>query len=416
MGFLITQAWGLDQVRPTAAEVDSPMPGDALLPRPDAVMDRAFTLRAPPEDVWPWLVQLGKHRAGWYMTHRVERFVPRARRASRHVDQRWQHLVVGSVIPDYGGRDETFTVAEIDPPHALVHTSRRGRMEVTWAITVAPLDPGPRGSACDCDRDPSRGSGRVAIAGEAIDLVTISWLARRLSPRAGGTWVVSGSRQGPAHLAYRPKDRRDRADRPGGVRPPEPRRPPPSTAIVDLPILTTTTEPTMSDTSTHHRHTGRPADPGASQARRSVDELHVPVRLRGHPRLLHPRRRRRHPRRQGLRVRPLPDLLDHGAGRPGRPDVHGRAVDDAAGQGEPHHEPRRGLALVPVTVFNVAGGFCLYFYGLGVALELVVLALIVRFAWTWPRTAPSATARAWRPARTVKPSRAPAIGARGGTR
>ena len=141
MGFFLTRTLGLDQVRPTAAEVDAPMPGDALLPSPDAVMDRAFTLRAPPEDVWPWLVQLGKHRAGWYMTHRVERFVPRARRASRHVDQRWQHLVVGSVIPDYGGRDkEQLTVAEIDPPHTLVYASRRGRMEVTWAITIAPLD------------------------------------------------------------------------------------------------------------------------------------------------------------------------------------------------------------------------------------------------------------------------------------
>ncbi len=46
---------------------------------------------------------------------------------------------------------------------------------------------------------------------------------------------------------------------------------------------------------------------------------------------------------------------------------------------------------VPVTVFNVAGGFWLYFYGLGVVLELIVLALIVRYAWTWPRTASSAT-------------------------
>ena len=46
---------------------------------------------------------------------------------------------------------------------------------------------------------------------------------------------------------------------------------------------------------------------------------------------------------------------------------------------------------VPVTVFNVAGGFYLYFYGLGVVLELIVLALIVRYAWTWPRTVPTAT-------------------------
>jgi uncharacterized protein DUF6326 len=46
---------------------------------------------------------------------------------------------------------------------------------------------------------------------------------------------------------------------------------------------------------------------------------------------------------------------------------------------------------VPVTVFNLAGGSWLYFYGLGVVLELILLALIMRFAWTWPRTAPSAT-------------------------
>ncbi|MEO7753898.1 MAG: DUF6326 family protein [Terracoccus sp.] len=51
---------------------------------------------------------------------------------------------------------------------------------------------------------------------------------------------------------------------------------------------------------------------------------------------------------------------------------------------------------VPFTVFNVAGGFYLFFYGLGVVLELVLLALIVRYAWTWPRTgasAPTATRR-----------------------
>ena len=46
---------------------------------------------------------------------------------------------------------------------------------------------------------------------------------------------------------------------------------------------------------------------------------------------------------------------------------------------------------VPVTVFNIAGASWLFFYGLGIVLELILLALIVRYAWTWPRTAPSAT-------------------------
>ena len=46
---------------------------------------------------------------------------------------------------------------------------------------------------------------------------------------------------------------------------------------------------------------------------------------------------------------------------------------------------------VPYTAFNMAGESWTYFYGLGFALEVIVLALILRYAWTWPRTAPSAS-------------------------
>lgn len=42
---------------------------------------------------------------------------------------------------------------------------------------------------------------------------------------------------------------------------------------------------------------------------------------------------------------------------------------------------------VPVTVFNVTGESWLYFYGLGIVLEAILLALILRYAWTWPRAA-----------------------------
>ncbi len=41
---------------------------------------------------------------------------------------------------------------------------------------------------------------------------------------------------------------------------------------------------------------------------------------------------------------------------------------------------------VPYAAFNVVGESWTYFYGLGVALEVIVLAVILRFAWTWPRT------------------------------
>jgi len=48
---------------------------------------------------------------------------------------------------------------------------------------------------------------------------------------------------------------------------------------------------------------------------------------------------------------------------------------------------------IPYAAFNMAGAFpsWTYFYGLGVVLEVILLALILRYAWTWPRTAPSAT-------------------------
>lgn len=49
---------------------------------------------------------------------------------------------------------------------------------------------------------------------------------------------------------------------------------------------------------------------------------------------------------------------------------------------------------VPFAAFNAVGESWTYFYGLGVALEVIVLALILRYAWTWPRTTPSATTAA----------------------
>lgn len=45
---------------------------------------------------------------------------------------------------------------------------------------------------------------------------------------------------------------------------------------------------------------------------------------------------------------------------------------------------------VPFAAFNAVGESWTYFYGLGVALEVIVLALILRYAWTWPRVTPSA--------------------------
>ena len=41
---------------------------------------------------------------------------------------------------------------------------------------------------------------------------------------------------------------------------------------------------------------------------------------------------------------------------------------------------------IPYSVFNLIGGEWLVFYGLGVVLEVLLLAFVLRSAWTWPRT------------------------------
>jgi Family of unknown function (DUF6326) len=51
-----------------------------------------------------------------------------------------------------------------------------------------------------------------------------------------------------------------------------------------------------------------------------------------------------------------------------------------------------GTLYIPYSAFNLAGGEWLVFLGLGVALEVLLLAFILRSAWTWPRLASSRTA------------------------
>ena len=47
---------------------------------------------------------------------------------------------------------------------------------------------------------------------------------------------------------------------------------------------------------------------------------------------------------------------------------------------------------IPLSIFNAVGESWTYFYGLSIGLEVLLLAFILRSAWTWPRrTAPPAT-------------------------
>src|SRR5579875_2173308 len=89
-------------VEASPAERAAGRPGDGLVDPASVVMDRAFTLRAPREAVWPWLVQLGKGRAGWYLPRAIERFMPSSRRAARSLNPAWLHLRLVTSFPITG--------------------------------------------------------------------------------------------------------------------------------------------------------------------------------------------------------------------------------------------------------------------------------------------------------------------------
>jgi hypothetical protein len=148
----------------------------------DVVMDRGVDVPAAPSDVWPWLVQLGKGRAGWYLPRRLERVLPPRHRAARTIEPRWQALAVGDVIPDYGGRDATFTVAEITAPSTLVYRSRRGSMDVSWAILLRATDHGTR-VHLRLRLGPVRRRWLATSAGELVDVATIAGMAAGLAER-----------------------------------------------------------------------------------------------------------------------------------------------------------------------------------------------------------------------------------------
>lgn len=175
-------------VRASDAEKKTVRPGDALVAPADVVMDRAFTVDAPIERVWPWLLQLGKRRAGWYLPRGAERFVPRSRRAARSVHPGWLGLQSGDVIPDYGGRHATFQVAEISPPTALVYQSRRGHTSLTWSLTLESLsrEPGRTRVFLRLRMAPVRRKLLARTAGELMDLVTIAGMAAGLRERLAG--------------------------------------------------------------------------------------------------------------------------------------------------------------------------------------------------------------------------------------
>lgn len=167
--------------------MSSPATGDEIVPAATIVFDRSRTIAAPPGAIFPWLLQLGKRRAGWYLPARLERtaILPR-RRAARTIEPRWQQLAVGDRIPDYGGHDAQLEVALLHPPSALVYRSERGGAQFSWALLLEPAADG--GTAVHLRfRGKLRGTGRrtrvLIPVGDVFDWATSELMLAGLAER-----------------------------------------------------------------------------------------------------------------------------------------------------------------------------------------------------------------------------------------
>jgi hypothetical protein len=83
----------------TPAEVNMSLPGDEPGLAPDAYFTRAITIDAPPSVVWPWLVQMGQDRAGFYSNTWLENLVGADIHNADSIHPEWQHRSIGDSVP-----------------------------------------------------------------------------------------------------------------------------------------------------------------------------------------------------------------------------------------------------------------------------------------------------------------------------
>jgi hypothetical protein len=112
----------------TDAEVRRSLPGDDLVPDPKCGYTQAVTIKAPACEVWPWLVQIGYKRAGWYSHDWLHRLMGIAgsvddeHRSAKRIIPELQDLRVGDVVEIAPGMG--YVVAGIEPRRALILQSR----------------------------------------------------------------------------------------------------------------------------------------------------------------------------------------------------------------------------------------------------------------------------------------------------
>ena len=139
----------------TEDEVERVFPGHEIIPGAIRSATMATTIGAPPDRLWPWLIQMGHDRAGWYSWDRLDNF---GRRSADRIHPEWQTLSVGDRLLAKPDGSQWWQVAALDHERFLClrmsldlagrpfdPTGDRPRRytDSTWGFQLLPL-PGDR--------------------------------------------------------------------------------------------------------------------------------------------------------------------------------------------------------------------------------------------------------------------------------
>lgn len=129
----------------TTSEVYRALPGDELVPHPQIETTRAITIQAPLAAVWPWVVQVGYHRGGWYTNAPLDKLIWHIDNPSAdRILPEFQQLQVGDTVPDGPEGTARFTVAAITPGRLLALHDPDGThipdTNFSWVFALRAID------------------------------------------------------------------------------------------------------------------------------------------------------------------------------------------------------------------------------------------------------------------------------------
>jgi hypothetical protein len=133
--------WGASQ-----NEIAASLPGDELVPSPRISYTRAITISAAPEEIYPWIVQIGAERGGWYSYEWFETNVLRCAISNAdRIHEKWQNLKVGDPVRMCPGTSgpPPYEVAMLEPDRAMIlgHQDNGEWVEV-WQFVLLPHEDG----------------------------------------------------------------------------------------------------------------------------------------------------------------------------------------------------------------------------------------------------------------------------------